>query len=288
MTHIPGHLAGESIAEMTARYAAVGRKLPSHYDETVAGQVTVSVPATGQQFGTFLEPEGLHRVFDPVSRQPVSLQLSAAVNATAPPGAISPASMGVIGAVGELLEGDIAGAAGAAAVPALISGIGAAIPALAGVATVALAGWGIYELASAVFGGGEGFPGVPGAAAAAGALTAGTQEGSGMTMTPFGGQFGIRGPGVPEPAPGTVAKQWSVVVHSREHGTFRIFYFRMFTGEILMYNPAKREWKKWRPKKPLAVMYRGKTTLSQAIKVQSYLDKMWRKVAKKTKAIKMA
>ena len=179
-------------------------------------------------------------------------------------------------------------------IPGLITGIGAAVPWLTGITAAALTAWGIYELASGVFGGEGGFPGVGGGGGApqtammAGALPSGTTEGTGMTMTPFGGQYGIRGPGVPEPAPGTVAAQWSVVVNSRQHGTFRIYYFKMFTGEILMYNPAKRAWKKWRPKKPLAVMYRGKTTLSQAIKVQSYLDKMWRKVAKKTKAIKMA
>ena len=45
MTHIPGHLAGESMQDMAARYAAVGKALPRHYGETVPGQVTVSVPA---------------------------------------------------------------------------------------------------------------------------------------------------------------------------------------------------------------------------------------------------
>lgn len=98
----------------------------------------------------------------------------------------------------------------------------------------------------------------------------------------------VSGPGVPEPPPGMVAKQWSVAVHSNTFGTFRIFFFRLIDGRVMMYNPSIKGWKIWRPKKPLAVMYRGRTTLSQAVKVQKYLDRMWRQVAKKTKQLKMA
>lgn len=45
--------------------------------------------------------------------------------------------------------------------------------------------------------------------------------------------------------------------------------------------------KSWRPAKPI-VMVRGKTTLGQAVKAQRYLDKLWRTVAKRTKALKLA
>lgn len=140
-----------------------------------------------------------------------------------------------------------------------------------GTALGGLAGWGLSQL-----GGGNG---------GSTALTARGSGGGGFgPMT----QYGIRGPGVPEPAPGTVMKQWSVAVNSNTYGTFRIYYFRMFDGYTLMYNPSTETWKRWRPKKPLAVMYRGKTTLAQAVKVQKYLDKMWRTVARKTKALKLA
>ncbi|GAI07902.1 unnamed protein product, partial [marine sediment metagenome] len=55
----------------------------------------------------------------------------------------------------------------------------------------------------------------------------------------------------------------------------------------LCYNAAKREWKMWRPKKPI-VLYRGKVTLSQAVKAQRMLDRLWKTVAKRTKALKLA
>lgn len=109
-----------------------------------------------------------------------------------------------------------------------------------------------------------------------------------MTMTPFGGGYGIRGPGVPEPAPGTVAKQWSVAVHSNIYGTFRMYYFQMFDGWTLCYNPSTKQWKRYRTKHRSHVLPVGKTTLSQAVKAQKYLDRMWRTVAKKTKALKLA
>lgn len=110
----------------------------------------------------------------------------------------------------------------------------------------------------------------------------------GAAMTGAMVQYGIRGPGVPEPAPGTVMNQWSVVVNSKTVGTFRIYFFKMFDGYTLMYNPAKRQWKRWRTKgvKPI---YLGKNpTLGVAVKAQRKLDRLWRTVAKRTKALKLA
>lgn len=101
------------------------------------------------------------------------------------------------------------------------------------------------------------------------------------------GDVPVSGPGVPEPPRQMVAKQWSVAVHSNTYGTFRIFFFRLLDGRIMMYNPSVKGWKIWRPKKPI-VLYRGRITLSQAVKAQKLLDKLWRTAAKKTKAIKMA
>ena len=118
----------------------------------------------------------------------------------------------------------------------------------------------------------------------------GVDMGNGGIPTALGVVNGVSvaGPGVPEPPRGMVAKQWSVAVHSNTYGTFRMFYFKLIDGRIMCYNPSTRGWKIWRSKKPLAVMYRGKTTLSQAVKVQKYLDRLWRTVAKKTKAVKLA
>ncbi|MBA7543928.1 hypothetical protein ES705_36272 [subsurface metagenome] len=97
----------------------------------------------------------------------------------------------------------------------------------------------------------------------------------------------VSGPGVPEPPRQMVAKQWSVAVRSETYGTFRLFYFKLLDGRIMMYNPSVKGWKIWRPKKPI-VLYRGKITLSQAVRTQRMLDKLWKTVAKKTKALKMA
>ena len=97
----------------------------------------------------------------------------------------------------------------------------------------------------------------------------------------------IGGPGVPEPPRALVARQWKIKVFSKAHGEYWQYFFKLIDGRVMCFNPYKG-WTIWKPKKPLAVMYRGKTTLSQAVKVQSYLDKLWRKVAKRTKALKMA
>ncbi len=97
----------------------------------------------------------------------------------------------------------------------------------------------------------------------------------------------VSGPGVPEPPRQLVTKQWSVAVHSNTYGTFRIFFFRLIDGRIMCYNPSTKSWKIWRPKKPI-VLYRGKVTLSQAVRAQRMLDRLWKTVAKRTKALKMA
>ena len=148
-----------------------------------------------------------------------------------------------------------------------------------------------FLTAAALLGGGALISGTVGAALTglgaktlAGAIGVGDAGGgNGMTME----QYGIRGPGVPEPAPGTVKRQWSVAVHSNTYGTFRIFFFQMFDGYTLCYNPSTKSWKRWRPKKVIAFT-RGNISLSKAVKIQGILDKLWRKAAKKTKAIKMA
>jgi len=107
------------------------------------------------------------------------------------------------------------------------------------------------------------------------------------------GQLGIvngvsvSGPGVPEPPRAMVAKQWTTHAYSKTIGTFEIFFFMLIDGRIMMYNPAVKGWKIWRPKKPI-VLYRGKITLSQAVKAQKMLDRLWKTAAKKTKALKLA
>ncbi len=99
-------------------------------------------------------------------------------------------------------------------------------------------------------------------------------------------QYGIGGPGVPEPSAG-VAKQWSTAVHSNTYGTFRMYYFQMLDGYTLCYNPSTAHWKRYKTKTPKIVLSKN-LTLTTAVKAQRKLDRLWRTVAKRTKALKMA
>ena len=95
------------------------------------------------------------------------------------------------------------------------------------------------------------------------------------------------GIGVPEPPAAMVARQWKTKAFSHTAGEYWVYFFKLIDGRIMCWNEARKEWKIWRPKKPI-VLYRGKITLSQAVKTQKMLDKLWRNVAKKTKALKLA
>lgn len=90
----------------------------------------------------------------------------------------------------------------------------------------------------------------------------------------------ISGPGVPEPPAQLVAKQWTTLVQSKTQGNFFTYYYRLLDGRILYYHPYKG-WKIWRPKKPMAVLYRGgKLDLKKATQVQKYLSKYWKSAKK--------
>jgi len=133
-------------------------------------------------------------------------------------------------------------------------------------------------------------PAIAGATTAIQAYEAGKEPQNGgkdMAMVRNGGYVPVSGPGVPEPPREMVAKQWKVKSFSKTAGEYWIYFFQLIDGRIMCYNGAKNSWKMWRPKKPI-VLYRGSVTLSQAVKAQSMLDKLWRRVAKRTKALKLA
>jgi len=120
----------------------------------------------------------------------------------------------------------------------------------------------------------------------AGYEVAGGGEGGGfMGLNILGGQEGyipgtvipLGGPGAPEPPAALIAKEWST-------GTAR--FYMLIDGRICC-RKKNGVWKIWRPKKHI-VLPRGTTTLAQAVKAQVYLDRMWRTVAKRTKALKLA
>ncbi len=108
-----------------------------------------------------------------------------------------------------------------------------------------------------------------------------------------GGGVPVGGPGVPEPPAAMVSKHWQITAYSPKAaflglgGSFNVHFFALVDGRVMSFNPLKNQWKMWRPKKPI-VLYRGKITLSKAIHVQKMLDRVWKGVAKNTKALQMA
>lgn len=96
----------------------------------------------------------------------------------------------------------------------------------------------------------------------------------------------ISGPGVPEPPPGMVAKQWSVAVHSNTYGTFRIFFFKLLDKRVMCYNPSTKTWKIWRPKKNIVIS--SDPRMSTIRKLERTYNRVIVKLARKSKALKLA
>lgn len=97
----------------------------------------------------------------------------------------------------------------------------------------------------------------------------------------------VGGPGVPEPPKSMVTRQWRTTVYSNTFGYMHCYFFQLSDGRVMMWHSKRNYWRVWRPKKSI-VLPRGRTTLSQAVKAQRYLDRIWRTVAKRTKALKLA
>jgi hypothetical protein len=91
------------------------------------------------------------------------------------------------------------------------------------------------------------------------------------------------GPGVPEPPQALVAKHWRIVVQAKDIGQYWVYYWRLIDGSFVSYNPRTGLWKRWRAVKNI-VLPKGRRgpTLKQAARAQSYLDGMYRQIAKKT------
>ncbi len=108
---------------------------------------------------------------------------------------------------------------------------------------------------------------------------------SGATVVggvPFGG------PGVPEPPRSMVSKAWKTKAFSKTAGEYWLYFWQLTDGRVMCWNAAKRQVKIWKPKKPLAVIYRDKLNLKQYVKLERYLDGVTRTIAKRTKSLKRA
>ena len=93
-------------------------------------------------------------------------------------------------------------------------------------------------------------------------------------------------PGKMAPGGNMIVKSWVTHAWRKDNSLASTQMARLANGRMMSLS-EDGVMKSWRPVKNI-VMARGKTTLSQAVTAQRYLDKMWRKVAKKTKQLKMA
>jgi len=165
----------------------------------------------------------------------------------------------------------IGGAGGLVGIAGGVAGIGNFLmqnwPAIAGMlglgAAGGAAGAGITSLISGALGGG----GVGGGAVSVGGVP-------------------ISGPGVPEPPANMVSKQWVTLAHSNTVGNYYIYFFKLIDGRIMCYNPAKKEWKIWKPKKMIVLS--PDPRMSQIKKLDRVYNRTMRTLAKKTKALKLA
>lgn len=108
---------------------------------------------------------------------------------------------------------------------------------------------------------------------------------SGATVVggvPFGG------PGVPEPPRSMVSKAWKTKAFSKTAGEYWLYFWQLTDGRVMCWNAAKKQVKIWKPKKPIAIIYRDKLNLKQYVKLERYLDGVTRTIAKRTKSLKRA
>lgn len=106
-----------------------------------------------------------------------------------------------------------------------------------------------------------------------------TQLTSNLPFTPSG-------PGVPEPPQAMVAKQWVILVHANDIGNYYVYFFKLLDGRITCYNPRLQEWKIWRPKKNIVIS--SNPRISQIAKLERTYNKVIRRLAKKSKALKLS
>ncbi len=139
-------------------------------------------------------------------------------------------------------------------------GIGAGGPMLAGLAkagTELAGGSGLGGAVTAGVGTGVTAYAMGKATDLAGSGGEAVSNGTTQSMITSGGypaMYGIAGPGVPEPANGTWSKRWSQHVNShRLNATWEIFFWQMWDGYTLMYNPMTQGWKRYKPRKNIVL-----------------------------------
>ena len=164
-----------------------------------------------------------------------------------------------------------------------------------GVGIGAGAGLLLPGMAGGIVGGltGSGIAGAATAGALSGALGAGLGAGYGLGLgfgesaTPGTGVaighegvvngIPVGGPGVPEPPKQWIAKEWNVKVDSKQHGTFRMYYFSLIDGRQMSYHSPTKTWKIWKPKKHIVI------SSNPRVKMLSKLNRLNKRVEKMLK-----
>ena len=96
----------------------------------------------------------------------------------------------------------------------------------------------------------------------------------------------VSGPGTPSPPKAMIAKYWKTKAFSHTVGEYWVHFFKLIDGRIMSWNGAKEEWKIWRPKKHVVIS--NNPRMSQIRKLERLYDRTIRKLAKKSKALKLA
>jgi len=111
------------------------------------------------------------------------------------------------------------------------------------------------------------------------------QGGGQADIIPY--QYGIGGPGIPEPKAGTFYKTWRIETEDRTGKKVYTYFWRMYDGYTLYYSTSGKMGR-FKPKKPVAVvMQGGKMSMQAYVKLDKYLDRMTRRIAKRSKRLKL-
>jgi len=131
--------------------------------------------------------------------------------------------------------------------------------------------------------------GVSGAVLGAGGVLGGGAVGQALTAEPSGTAAGyLSGLGLPEPVPGSFSKTWTTLYERRDGKNVRVYFWMMNDGYIISYDSDTKRSKRWKPKKPVAViMQGGKMSMQDFLKADRYLDRFTRRLAKRSKRLKL-
>lgn len=128
--------------------------------------------------------------------------------------------------------------------PSSAFGLLSKLPGILGtIGTIGLAGYGAYEAVNDWIG-----------IDPSGAGSSVEYGGNGNVTMQNTMPYGIAGPGVQEPADGTWEKRWSIAVNSEKFGgTWRVYFWKMWDGYTLCFNPRTGGWKRYKPRKNIVL-----------------------------------